>query len=101
MSKYPNNQLDDLCGQNYSSFSSHEIKSCYDIDMVMQSDSVFFAAEASFQKPSEHPQSDEEVLKDTECIVEKSSLEAELFDVENQKMDQTYTDPVAAYGQIF
>jgi hypothetical protein len=94
-------QLDGLCGQNYSSFSSHEIKSCYDIDMVMQSDSVSFAAEASFQKPSEHPQSDEEVLKDTECIAEKSSLDAELFEVENQKMGQTYTDPVAAYMDKF
>jgi hypothetical protein len=50
-------QLDGLCGQNYSSFSSHEIKCCYDIDMVRQSDSLSFAAEASFQKPSEHPQS--------------------------------------------
>jgi hypothetical protein len=94
-------QLDGLCGQNHSSFSSHEIKSCYDIDMVRQSDSLSFAAEASFQKPSEHPQSDEEVLKDTECIGEKSSLDAELFEVENQKMGQTYIDPVAAYMEKF
>jgi hypothetical protein len=67
-------QLDGLCGQNYSSFSIHEIKSCYDIDMVMQSDSLSFAAEALFQKSSEHPQSDEEVLKDTECIAENRVL---------------------------
>jgi hypothetical protein len=60
-----------------------------------------FAAEASFQKPSEHPHSDEGVLKDTECIAEKSSLEAELFEVENLKMGQTYIDPVAAYMDKF
>lgn len=90
-----------MCDQNYSSFFSHETKSCYDIDMVMQSDSVFCAVEASFQKSSEHPQSDEEVLKDTECTAEKSSLDAELFEVENQKMGQTYTDPVAAYMDKF
>jgi hypothetical protein len=78
-------QLDGLCGQNYSSFSSHEIKSCYDKDMIRQSVSGVCSAEASFQKPSEHPQSDEEVLKDTECIGEKSSFDAVLFEVENQK----------------
>jgi hypothetical protein len=26
--------LDGLCGQNHSSFTSHEIKSCYDRDMI-------------------------------------------------------------------
>ena len=69
-------QLDGLCGQNHSSFTSHETKRCYDIDMVRQSDSMFFAAEMSCQKPSEHPQSYEEVLKDTEGIGEKSSFDA-------------------------
>jgi hypothetical protein len=93
--------LDGMGSQNYSSFSSHEIKSCYDIDMVRQSDSLSSAAEASFQKPSEHPPSYGELLKDTECTGEKSSLDAELFEVENQKMGQTYTDPVAAYMEKF
>jgi hypothetical protein len=32
-------RLDDLCGQNHSSFASHELKSCYDLDMVKQSTS--------------------------------------------------------------
>ena len=93
--------LDGMCDQNYSSFSSHETKRCYDIDMVRQSDSLSFAAEASFQKPSEYPQSNEEVSKDTEFIVEKSSLDAELFEVKNQNMGQTYIDPVAAYMEKF
>jgi hypothetical protein len=93
--------LDGLCGQHHSSFTSHETKRCYDIDMVRQSDSLSFAAEASFQKPSEHPQSYEEVLKDTEGIGEKSSFDAELFEVENQKMGQTYIDPVATYMEKF
>jgi hypothetical protein len=30
-------RLDDLWGQNHSSFASHELKSCYDIDMIRQS----------------------------------------------------------------
>jgi hypothetical protein len=30
-------RLDDLCGQNHSSFASHELKSCYDIDMIRNS----------------------------------------------------------------
>jgi len=94
-------QLDGLCGQNHSSFASHEIKRCYDIDTVRQSDSLSFAAEVSFQKPSKHPQSYEEVLKDTEGIAEKLSLDAELFEVKNQKMGQTYIDPVAAYMEKF
>jgi hypothetical protein len=29
--------LDGLCGQNHSSFTSHEIKSWYDRDMIRQS----------------------------------------------------------------
>jgi hypothetical protein len=37
-------QLDGMCGQIYSSFSIHEIKSCYDIDMVRQSDSFVFCS---------------------------------------------------------
>jgi hypothetical protein len=93
--------LDGLCGQNHSSFTSHETKRCYDIDMVRQSDFLSFVAEASFHKSSEHPQSDEEMLKDTEGIGEKSSFDAVLFEVENQKMGQTYIDLVATYMEKF
>ena len=67
------------------------------MDMLGQSATGVCSAEASFHKPSEHPQSYKEVLKDTECIGEKSSLDAELFEVENQKMGQTYIDPVNTY----
>jgi hypothetical protein len=42
-------QLDGMCGQNYSSFSSHEIKCCYDIDMVRQSDYFVFSKEHHFR----------------------------------------------------
>jgi hypothetical protein len=94
-------RLDGLCGQSLPSSSRYGIKRCYDIDMIRQSASLSFAAEASFHKPSEHPQSYEEVLKDTECIGEKSSLDAELFEVENQKMGQTYIDPVNTYMEKF
>jgi hypothetical protein len=94
-------RLDGLCGQNLSPSSSYGIKRCYDMDMLGQSATGVCSVEASFHKPSEHPQSYEEVLKDTECIAEKSSLDAELFEVENQKMGQTYTDPVATYMEKF
>jgi hypothetical protein len=93
--------LDDWCCQSLPPSSSYGIKRCYDIDMIRQSASLSFAAEASFHKPSEHPQSYKEVLKDTECIGEKSSLDAELFEVENQKMGQTYIDPVNTYMEKF
>jgi hypothetical protein len=94
-------RLDGLCGQNHSSFASHEIKRFYDMDMLGQSATGVCSAEASFHKPSEHPQSYKEMLKDTECIAEKSSLDVELFEVENQKMGQTYTDPVSTYMEKF
>ena len=71
------------------------------MDMFKQSTPLSGAIEASFHKPSEHPQSYEEVLKDTKCIGEKSSLDAELFEVENQKMGQTYIDPVNTYMEFF
>jgi hypothetical protein len=58
-------RLDGLCGQSLPSLSRYGIKRCYDIDMIRQSASLSFAVEASFHKPSEHPQSYEEVLKDT------------------------------------
>jgi hypothetical protein len=94
-------RLDGLCGQSFPSSSRYGIKRCYDIDMIRQTVSLSFAAETSFHKPSEHPQSYEEVLKDTKCIGEKSSLDAELFEVENQKMGQNYIDPVNTYMEKF
>jgi hypothetical protein len=94
-------RLDGLWGQNHSPSSSYGIKRCYDMDMLGQSATGVCSAEASFHKPSEHPQSYKEVLKDTECIGEKSSLDAELFEVENQKMGQTYIDPVNTYMDKF
>jgi hypothetical protein len=41
------------------------------------------------------------VLKDSEGIGEKLSLDAKLFEVENQKMGQTYIDPVNTYMDKF
>jgi hypothetical protein len=93
--------VDDVCFQSLVSFTPNELKHCYDMDMFKQSTPLSGAAEASFHKPSEHPQSYKEVLKDTECIGEKSSLDAELFEVENQKMGQTYIDPVNTYMEKF
>jgi hypothetical protein len=78
--------LDDVCFQSLASFTPNELKHCYDMDMFRQSTPLFGAAEASFHKPSEHPQSYKEVLKDTEGMGKKLNLDAELFEVENQKM---------------
>jgi hypothetical protein len=93
--------VDDVCFQSLVSFTPNELKHCYDIDMFKQSTPLSGATEASFHKPSENPQSYKEVLKDTERIGEKSSLDAELFEVENQKMGQTYIDPVNTYMESF
>jgi hypothetical protein len=71
------------------------------MDMLGQSATWVCSTEASFHKPSEHPQSYKEVLKDTKCIGEKSSLDAELFEFENQKMGQTYMDHVNTYMEKF
>jgi hypothetical protein len=45
--------------------------------MIRQSVTGVCSVKASFHKPSEHPQLYEEVLKDTECIGEKSSFDDE------------------------
>jgi hypothetical protein len=47
-------RLDDLCGQNHSSFTNHELKSCYDLDMVKQSTSQSSSTTVLLLNLSEH-----------------------------------------------
>jgi hypothetical protein len=93
--------LDNVCFQSLVSFTPNELRNCYDMDMIRQSAPLSGSAEASFQNPSEHLQSCKEVLEDTEGIGEKSSHDVELFEVENQRMGQAYTDPVNTYMDKF
>jgi hypothetical protein len=74
--------LDDLCGQNHSSFASHEMKSCYDIDMIRQSVTRVCSAEASFQNPSEKLQPCLEVHEDANSTTIASNHEVELVKFE-------------------
>jgi hypothetical protein len=90
-------RLDDLCGQNHSSFTSHELKSCYDIDMIRQSVTGVCSAEASFQNPSEKLQPCLEVHEDANNITTTSNHEVELVKFEYPVIGQVYLDPVAIY----
>jgi hypothetical protein len=89
--------LDDLCGQNHSSFASHEMKSCYDIDMIRQSITWVCLEEASFQNPSENLHPCQEVHEDVNNTTTTSNHEVELVKFEYPVMGQVYLDPVAIY----
>ena len=75
-------RLDDLCGQNHSSFTSHELKRCYDIDMIRQSTTGTCSIEVSFQNPPEHLQPCQEVHEDANNITTTSNHEVELVKFE-------------------
>ena len=89
-------QLDGLCGQNHSSFSSHEIKSCYDIDMIRQSVTEVCSAEASVQSPLEQLQRCQEMHEDEDNRDRMPELPSK-----NQGTCHFYLDPVATYMKNF
>jgi hypothetical protein len=89
-------QLDGLCGQNHSSFSSHEIKSCYDIDMIRQSVTEVCSAEASVQSPSEQLQPCQEMHEDEDNRDTMPELPSK-----NQGTCHFYLDPIATYMENF
>jgi hypothetical protein len=60
--------LDDWCCQSLPPSSSYGIKSCYDMDMIRQSTSLSFSAEASLQNPSEQLQPCQEMHEDENNI---------------------------------
>jgi hypothetical protein len=93
--------LDDVCFQSPVSFTPSELKNGYDMDMIKQSTPLSGSTDASFQNPSEHLQSCKEFLEDTEGIGGKPTHDVELFEVENQRMDQAYIDPVNSYMEKF
>jgi hypothetical protein len=89
-------RLDGLCGQNHSSFTSHEIKSCYDMDMIRQSVTGVCSAEASFQNPSGKLQPCQEMHKDENNVDTVPELPSK-----NQGTCHFYLDPVATYMENF
>jgi hypothetical protein len=88
--------LDGLCGKNHSSFTSHEIKSCYDKDMIRQSVAGVCSAEASFQNPSGKLQPCQEMHKDENNVDTVPELPSK-----NLGTCHFYLDPVATYMENF
>jgi hypothetical protein len=88
--------LDGLCGQNHSSFTSHEIKSCYDRDMIRQSVTGVCSAEASFQNSSGKLQPCQEMHKDENNVDTVPEMPSK-----NQGAYHFYLDPVATYMDNF
>jgi hypothetical protein len=88
--------LDGLCGQNHSSFASHEIKGCYDIDMIKQSATGACSVEVTLQSPSEQLQPCQEMHEDEDNIDAVPKLPSK-----NQGTCHFYLDPVATYMENF
>jgi hypothetical protein len=88
--------LDGLCGQNHSSFTSHEIKSFYDKDMIRQSVTRVCSAEASAQNSSGKLQPCQEMHKDENNVDTVPELPSK-----NQGACHFYLDPVATYMENF
>jgi hypothetical protein len=89
-------RLDGLCGQNHSSFTSHEIKSCYDIDMIKQSVTGVCSAEVTLQIPSEQLQPCQEMHEDEDNIDTVPEMPSK-----NQGTCHFYLDLVATYMENF
>ena len=89
-------RLDGLCGQNHSSFTSHEIKSCYARDMIRQSVTGVCSAEALVQNSSGKLQPCQEMHKDENNVDTLPELPSK-----NQGTCHSYLDPIATYMQNF
>jgi hypothetical protein len=94
-------RLDGLCGHNHSSFTSHEIKRYYDIDMIKQSVTGVCSAKASFQNPSERLQPCQEMHEDENNIVTVPEHLAYLEESKNQGTCHFYLDPITTYMENF
>jgi hypothetical protein len=93
--------LDDWCCQSLPPSSSYGIKHCYDIDMIRQSTSLSFSAEASFQNPSRKLQPCQEMHEDENNIDTVPEHVAYLAESKNQGTCHFYLDPIATYMENF
>jgi hypothetical protein len=94
-------RLDDLCGQNHSSFASHELKSCYDFDMVKQSTSQSSSATVLLLNLSEQLQPYQRLHEDTNNIDTVPDHVTHLDESKNQGTGHFYVDTIATYMEKF
>ena len=90
-------RLDDLCGQNHSSFSSHELKSCYDFDMVKKSTSQSSSATILLLNLSEQLQPYQKLHEYANSIEHVTHLD----ESKNQGTCHFYLDPIVTYMEKF
>jgi hypothetical protein len=91
--------LDDLCCQSHGSFSSYELKSSYDIDMIRQSLSWSVSAGVSFQSSTENLQPYQELYNDVKIICVIPNYDHKF--VESQEIGRVFPDPIADYMEDF
>jgi hypothetical protein len=94
-------RLDDLCGQNHSSFASHELKSCYYLDMVKQSTSQSSSATVLLPNLSEQLQPYQKLHEDENSIDRMLDHVADLAKFKNQGTGQFYFDLIVTYMEKF
>jgi hypothetical protein len=94
-------RLDDLCGQNHSSFASHELKSCYDLDMVKQSTSQSSSTTVLLLNLSEQLQPYQRLHEDENNIDTVPEHVSHLDESKNQGTGHFYLDTIATYMEKF
>ena len=94
-------QLDGLCGQNNSSFTIHELKSCYDLDMVKQSTSQSSSTIVLLLNLSEQLHPYQRLHVDAKIINTMPKHISHLDESKNQGMGHFYLDTIATYMEKF
>ena len=94
-------RLDDLCGQNHSSFASHELKSCYDLDMVKQSTSQYSSTIVLLLKLSKKLHPYQPLHEEANSIDTMLDHVTDLAKFKNQETGQFYLDPIVTYMENF
>jgi hypothetical protein len=94
--------LDDLCSQGPIPLASYEIKSSYDIDLIMQLTSWSCLAGASLQSSSENLQLNHKLYDDIDSICAIPNYDLEFDEnFEHQEIVHVYHDPIAIYMEDF
>jgi hypothetical protein len=94
-------RLDDLCCQNHFSFASHELKSCYDLDMVRQSASHSSSTIVLLLNLLEQMQPYHKLHEDENNIDIVLDHVVDLVEFKNKGTGQFYLDPIATYMEKF
>jgi hypothetical protein len=91
--------LDDLCCQSHGSFTSYELKSSYDQDMIRQSVAWPGLAGVSFQSSTENLHPYQELYNDVKSICVIPNYDHKF--VESQEIGRVFPDPIADYMEYF